>query len=346
MAAEKFIVELRGSAEYTAHVEVREAADPLILEIEKLPRRGMDGRLVELLTALQRKLREVMRTLGRKPATAFEALSIMGEGRFFAMDGILDTFNMPPGVSTLPPLPPKEELERHAARGHTLRLRTNTAGDGAPLTMEKMFSLVQKKFQDGGYGALLADPLKGKGEAWFSGETPRMGWVFTTDEVLPASLGKDFIGQTECIARYVMSLYDSDDMPEEYAAAIRQWNEKLSVIQSQLGKTANMNAVLMRSMRSLQLNRLRSTSADAFFDFIQTFWTTYSKDGKGRRTLDRTLTWTSTVHPSKNTFLMFGSCDRRGAMIPIDNVTELAGSRNNCGVALSFPYPGPFGRKP
>ncbi|MCB9808702.1 AAA family ATPase [Candidatus Peribacteria bacterium] len=254
-----------------------------------------------------------------------------GEGHFYGPEELVRTF---PGLTLrpedIPALPSPEEIERHAALGHTLRLRVSNAPDGSPLTMVKMRELLQESFTQSGEGEVLYNhdaDWKLRSE-FFTQDTPELAWSFTSDEVLPDSTSKNHLQQTEVLANYVrQSLFPDGQMPQEFREALEELDaekdEIAGLIQSDWQEAA-------RRLSQLKLNQLlRATPVETLCDLLVTFQNSNASERK--RLLRSMYTWSSTL--SSGGFLVnvgyFGS---EGVDVGGDDPGY---SRDSLGVVLS-----------
>ena len=107
-----------------------------------------------------------------------------------------------------------------------------------------MHELLQPEFTTGNKGKILNS--YGQDNSWYKNEdflkdVPRASWVLVSKDVIPNSLSKNFLQQTEVIANYLKTDIFSakgesasggkdQEMPEAYKEAIEEFEAKKASI--------------------------------------------------------------------------------------------------------------------
>lgn len=215
-----------------------------------------------------------------------KAKEILGED-ILGSEAIEATFGFSP--KDIPPIPfSVEELERAKELNQFLELRIDKTADGQPLSMEKMHELLQPEFTANNKGKILNS--YGKADSWYKSEaflkdTPRVSWVLVSKDVIPNSLSKNFLQQTEVIASYLKTdIFKDQEMPEVYKEAIEEFEAKKAGIQAIL--TSNWQEAV-KQLSELKINQLtRQLPVETMYDFLM-----YFKNNK-KRLLEGKYTWT------------------------------------------------------
>ncbi len=240
-----------------------------------------------------------------------------GEGHFYGPDELLKTF---PGLTLsaqdLPEPPPEEEIARHAALGHTLRLRVGKAPDGSPLTIKTMHDLLHETFARQSDGEVVYDVASEWKVAspFYAGEAPRPGWAFTGNEVIAGSTGRNYLDQTSVLADYLRkTLFKKAALPLAYQDTIREFDAGRGELKHLLAndwKTASGKLV------SLKVNTLlRGSVSEMLQDILVTFQN--SDPSKRVRLLERMWAWTST-QSADGLIVNIGNFDKGGVYISHD----------------------------
>lgn len=215
-----------------------------------------------------------------------QAKEILGED-VLGPEAVEATFGFRP--EDTPPIPfSVEELERAKELNQFLELRIDKTADGTPLDMNKMHALLQPEFTAGNKGKILNS--YGQADSWYRNEdflkdTPRASWVLVSKDVIPNSLSKNFLQQTEVIANYLKTdIFKDKEMPEVYKEAVEEFEAKKASIQAIL--TSNWQEAA-KQLSELKLNQLtRQLPVETMYDFLM-----YFKNNK-KRLLESKHTWT------------------------------------------------------
>src|SRR3990167_1240747 len=215
-----------------------------------------------------------------------QAKEIMGED-VLGPEAVEATFGFSP--EDIPPIPFSiEEIERAKELNQFLELRVDRASDGEPLDMNKMHKLLQPEFIAKNQGKILSS--YGQADSWYRNEdflkdVPRASWVLVSKDIIPNSLSKNFLQQTEVIANYLKTdIFKDQEMPEVYKEAIDEFEAKKAGIQAIL--TSNWQEAA-KQLSELKLNQLtRQLPVETMYDFLM-----YFKNNK-KRLLESKYTWT------------------------------------------------------
>ena len=215
-----------------------------------------------------------------------QAQEIMGAD-FLGAEAVEKTFGFMP--EDVPPIPfSASELERARELNQFLELRIDKTADGQPLNMEKMYKLLQPEFTAGNNGRILNS--HGKADSWYKSEsflkdTPRASWVLVSKDVIPDSLSKNFLQQTEVITNYLKNeVFKGQELPDVYKEAVEEFEAKKAGIAAIL--TSNWQEAA-KQLSELKINQLtRQLPVETMYDFVM-----YFKNNK-KRLLEGKYTWT------------------------------------------------------
>ena len=241
-----------------------------------------------------------------------------GGGKFYGPESLKAMGLKTPDI--LPPLPPDEEIERYAKQGFSLRLMPDRAADNAPLTMEKMNEILDpliKKCQnkqdpDEEDWKLLYKVDWYATEDLFKKAVSPLCWVFTSDKLLNDSTGINYLGQTDCIDKYMReTLYEGKPLPQEIQKASEQFKGKRANIDKNI--KANKWKEAADELKALDITQLfRPEAQDVIFFFAQTFLN--SPPNKRERLLEAVYAWTKT-QSSDGRLVNAGECVPKGAYL-------------------------------
>lgn len=181
-----------------------------------------------------------MKKTEKKGLDLLTAYKIMGK-LIIGIDGI-DRFLgfIPKNLHSI--LFTERELDIHANEGHMLYLEVSRR-NGQPLNIEALAKIACCKNgnQIGPneylfWSQQFNDDGSVKSEAWFYNDpivmnaTPRFGWNIASEEVIPETLGINYIDQTDALIDYHKKLYKRH-LPEHYKEAIAQWEAKRPMLE-------------------------------------------------------------------------------------------------------------------
>ena len=296
-----------------------EASQPFVLSKGELSNkfRILKPEEVEKLGLTKNKPKSLERK--RETGVSIEqAKEILGED-VLGPEAIQVTFGFTP--EDTPPIPFSiEELERAKELNQFLELRVDRTADGKPLDMNKMHELLQPEFTTGNKGKILNS--YGQDNSWYKNEdflkdVPRASWVLVSKDVIPNSLSKNFLQQTEVIANYLKTDIFSakggsasggkdQEMPEAYKEAIEEFEAKKASIQAIL--TSNWQEAA-KQLSELKINQLtRQLPVETMYDFLMYF------KNNGKRLLESKYTCTYR-RDSGGRLVGFGGSDADGARV-------------------------------
>jgi len=235
-----------------------------------------------------------------------QAKEILGQDAL-GPEAIETTFGFSP--EDVPPIPfSVQELERAKELNQFLELRIDKTADGQPLSMVKMHELLQPEFTAGNKGKILNN--YGQAGSWYKNENflkdvPRASWVLVSKDVIPNSLSKNFLQQTEVIANYLKTdIFKNQQLPDMYKEAIEEFEAKKAGIQAIL--TSNWQEAA-KQLSELKLNQLtRQLPVETMYDFLMYF------KNNNKRLLESKYTWTFRL-TSDGRLVDVGSFDADGA---------------------------------
>ena len=261
------------------------------------------------------------------------AIEKLGKENVFGPKEIEKVFGVK--IEDVPDIPfSVEELERAKNLNQMLILRVDKTAEGKPMSIKAMSDILDKKWKDEGRDCLL---FLGEGFInWldndlFTKESPRAGWALVSKDVLPASLNKDYLEQTEVIIETLKEEVFKDlDIPEEYAEAITEFKDKKGRIVKSLRDIYRdvdqefMRPYVGKEISELKINQLtRQTSAEAIYDLAVYY------DINNKRLLADKWTWSvSWQRPSA--FVLLGGFGGQGIMHKIWDPGNRATSLGVC----------------
>ncbi len=198
-----------------------------------------------------------------------------------------------------------EELERAEKLGQMLVLRVDKTAEGKPMSLEAMSDMMVKKWKDEGRGDLLSTAEGWKnwiGEDLFTKESPRTGWALVSKDVLPESLSKNYLEQTEVIIKTLKEEAFKDlDIPEKYAEAIAEFEDKKAKLAKLMDEDWRQAT---KKLSELKINQMtRQTFAEAIYDLAVHY------DVNNKRLLTDKYTWSASLNPDGNLVLLGGFDD-------------------------------------
>ncbi|MFH1899298.1 MAG: AAA family ATPase [Patescibacteria group bacterium] len=186
-----------------------------------------------------------------------------------------------------------EELERAEKLGQMLLLRVDKTAEGKPMSLEAMAEIMTKRWKDEEKGDLLntADSWKSwVGEELFTKESPRTGWALVLKDVLPESLSKNYLEQTEVIITTLKNEAFKDmDVPEEYAKAIAEFEFKKAKLAKLIKKDWKKATKELSELKITQMTR--QTFPETIYD-LATYY-----DANSERLLSDKYAWSASLRP-------------------------------------------------
>lgn len=242
------------------------------------------------------------------PMSLEKAREIMGPN-FLGPDAVEKALGVRLEQGDIPAIPfSKEDLDRAKELGQMLILRVDKAPDGEALSMTKLNSLLKDRFAKENKGRVLYDEAGWKkNEDFYTTETPQTAWALVSKEIIPNSLAKNYLEQTELLVAYIQnSVFKDVAMPQEYADAIAEFE----------AQKAEIGSLMLTDWKEagdrlfqLKLNQLtRQTPVEALYDIDVRLL------NNGDRLLERSYTWTNRRY-SDGRFVLVGSADAGGVHV-------------------------------
>ena len=235
------------------------------------------------------------------------AIEKLGKENVFGPKEIEKTFGV--RLAEVPGIPfSVEELERAEKLGQMLMLRVDKTSEGKPMSMGAMNKILVERWQKEGRGDLLnsADGWKGwVGEDFFTKETPRLGWALVSREVLPESLNKNYLQQTEVIVSTIRNdVFKGMEIPEEYAAAIKEFESKKDKLAKLIDEDWQKAAKELSELKITQL--ARQTIPETIYDVAMYY------DRNNKRLLSDTYSWSASLRPEGGGLVGLGDFGSEG----------------------------------
>lgn len=234
------------------------------------------------------------------------AIEKLGKENVFGPKEIEKTFGV--RLAEVPGIPfSVEELERAEKLGQMLMLRVSETAEGKPMSLEAMIEIITKRWKDEGKGDLLvaADGLESLvREGSFSKESPRTGWALVSRDVLPESLSKNYIEQTEIIIETLKNKVFKDlEIPEEYKKAIAEFESKKAALTELVDENWGKAAKELTELKISQMTR--QTFSETIYDLAVYY------DANNKRLLNDMCAWTAS-RSFGGRLIFLGNFDVRG----------------------------------
>ncbi|TAK96252.1 hypothetical protein EPO05_02265 [Patescibacteria group bacterium] len=197
-----------------------------------------------------------------------QAEMILGQD-YLGPKAIQETFGFVP--ENIPPIPfAKARIERAKELGQFLVLRVNQTPDGELLNMKTIAALVPR--QDASGQTLFANLYLRQDEAYYA-EAPTLGWALATKELVPGSISKNYLEQTEALIDYLKTkIFVNQPLPEKYQKAIEEFESQKSTIRElavsfDLSRKQQTKATeMLESLAIVQL--VRHSPIEALYDIL------------------------------------------------------------------------------
>ena len=172
---------------------------------------------------------EVARLRGESSEVSFEEAERLFGKDFFGPTKVEKVFGHTP--ETIPLIPfNKTELERAKELGQQLILYTSTlsstvpGGKVVPLTLENLKQKFPKAHDD---KPTWYSQDWYENEEFFKSERPRTGWRLTSKDLVPDSISKNYLEQTDVLIEHLTKeVFKGISTPKEYSDAIREFNKE------------------------------------------------------------------------------------------------------------------------
>lgn len=212
---------------------------------------------------------------------------------FLGPEQIKEAFLSQVEIPEIIPLIPfsKDELERAQKLGQILILRVNETRDGSPLTMEKIYDLMNNEIKD--KVKVLSHIDWYKDEDFYKREKPEVSWALVTKEIIPNSGHKNYLEQTEALIDYVSNeVYKGKIMPPMITEAIKEFEqEKTSLAQIIDSQKKSEWQEAAKRLADQRINKLfRQSPVESLYDLIVYYQQT------GTRLMKNIYTWTNGRH--------------------------------------------------
>lgn len=247
-----------------------EKANPEAKRTEAIPETKLEGPVAEQIEA---------------------AIEKLGKENVFGPKEIEKTFGV--RLAEVPGIPfSVEELERAEKLGQMLVLRVDKTEDGKPMSLEAMNAIVAERWQKEGKGGLLSTP-----DGWkdfikesYSKDAPRFGWALVSREVLPESLNKNYLQQTEVIVSTLRDkVFKGMEIPEEYAIAIKEFESKKDKLAKLINEDWQKAAKELSELKITQLSR--QSIPETIYDVAMYY------DRNNKRLLSDAYSWSLSLDP-------------------------------------------------
>ncbi|OHA59615.1 MAG: hypothetical protein A2589_02015 [Candidatus Vogelbacteria bacterium RIFOXYD1_FULL_46_19] len=209
-----------------------------------------------------------------------------------------------------PPIPfGPEEIDRARKLHHFLVLIADKNPAGQVLTMQGVDEMCQSKLDDGPLlfyrGCYKHEPFYGKVPI---AKFPT--WKFVSREVIPDSINKNFLGQTQAIVDYLVDeVYEGQSLPDQYRAAVDEFEANIDRLASLMNTNWQPAA---GELAALQVNQLFRLSPGELLYVIALY-----DRVNHERLLEDTYSWTASRYADGN-LVSIGLADSDGASVDGD----------------------------
>ena len=225
-------------------------------------------------------------TVAEQIETAIEKL---GRENVFGPKEVEKTFSV--RLREVPEIPfSVEELERAEEMGQMLVLRVDRTDDGKPMSLSAMNDILAERWKKEEKGGLLntADGWRDAimVEKDFVEAAPRSGWALVSKDLLPDSVSKNYIDQTDVIIKALREKAFKDiEMPEEYEKAIQEFESH----KNRLTRLMRENwGQAVKELSELSINQLtRQSIQETIYDLAMYY------DTRGKHLLPNRYTWSN-----------------------------------------------------
>jgi len=238
------------------------------------------------------------------------AIEKLGRENVFGPKEVEKTFSV--RLREVPEIPfSVEELERAEKMGQMLVLRVDRTDDGKPMSLSAMNDILAKRWEKEKKGGLLntADGWRDAvtGEKDFVEAAPRSGWALVSKDLLPDSVSKNYIDQTDVIIKALREKAFKDiEMPEEYEKAIQEFESNKNRLTRLMSENWEQAA---KELSELRINQLtRQSIQETIYDLAMYY------DTRGKRLLPDRYTWSNSRSRYGN-LVHLGNFDAKGVIV-------------------------------
>lgn len=286
--------------------KIRAALEGVNVEEDPAQAEVLASELETLVDGLRARIRVVR---GKEAVNLKDAAELMENGLYFGPEAAEKAWGVKLAPKQVPLMPfSRAELERAKEMGQMLILRVKTAPDGEPLSMRKQNESLKQDFADEDKGKVLFEDEGWKAnEEFFNQDIPELEWALATKGVLPNSVDKNDLEQTQMLADYVGAVFAGQEIPVEFVEALAEFErekDSIAVLFEDLDR--NWQEAVRRTSE-LKLNQLvRRNPAEELHDTLDVFQNTGERINEG--------VYARTARRSSDGFLVIvGTFDRHGA---------------------------------
>jgi MoxR-like ATPase len=190
---------------------------------------------------------------------------------FLGPEQIEKAFGFKVRSESIPEIPFSEAELREAKRlNQFLVLRVDKTPTGETLNMKQMLGALEAKVKAEGKGKVLYDTGWYSGEDFFTKEAPRTGWALVGGELLEVTKGKNYLQQTEELAKYLETeVFKGRAIPPAFQEAIEELKKSKKDIERLIRDDWEEAA---KRLADLKLNKLtRQTMPELMYDVMMQF---------------------------------------------------------------------------
>lgn len=239
-----------------------------------------------------------------------EAREIMGE-EFFGPDEIENAFGFGIDRSLIPEIPfSTRELVEARMNDCYLMLYVPKKSDGTNITAQGLVDALQEQFEHDGKGKIQSRQTLHHSkdlsvESLFTTDTPRNAWRLITKDVIPGSLRRNYLQQTEAIVKYLTgTVFKGRDVPADYQEAIDEFEREKNDLRINLLSKREESANILVGLKLTQMTR--QTFVEERYAWIVYF------QNRNKRLLEKNFTCTGS-QTSDNRLILVGETDAGGA---------------------------------
>ena len=272
---------------------------------------GKSEELDKLNLELQRVKEELENLYGRAESiTLAEAREILKD-RVFGPEEVKKVFNI--DMVDIPDIPfTLEQLEKAKEKGLDLILYTNEdLPNGVKMNGLGIITHLNNQKKDN--TKLLSNIDWYKSEPFYISEQPKLCWKLVSREVIPDSTSKNYLEQTQILAKYIESLYtNKDDIPEDIQQALEELTTLLQD-QSFINEVSSTDESIWKPIAE-RLSNLKLTQLfrESFIEWL--YRTALTNHLTGEKLLENMYSWTKSLSSGRG-LVASGAFDADGAYV-------------------------------
>ena len=270
---------------------------------------GMSNPDIKTIFSIKEEIDSIIEIVDKIQIDIETARKLMGKD-FIGPDEVRSAFLNQVEIPSVLPLIPftRRELKRAKELGQVLILHS-------PVTMAQIKSALNGKLEDESK-LLNNDDITDwyEDKSFFNTELSRADWTLITKEVLPGSLGKNYLEQTQILINYLQNdVFKDKVMPKQYTKAVAEFQNYIKANPDFADRITSDDEPTWKAaaekLESFQITQLTRPSPVEVLYFIAAYFQT-----TGERLLKYTRTWTGR-HCHDIGFVDLGYFDTAGVRV-------------------------------